>query len=587
MTANELREKYLEFFRSKEHALIPSASLVPENDPTVLFTTAGMHPLIPFLLGEEHPAGQRLVSCQRCIRTGDIEEVGDDTHLTFFEMLGNWSLGDYFKTEAIEWSWEFLTDQQWLGLSPDRICVSVFAGDETAKRDNDSAEIWKSLGIPEDRIYYFGKDKNWWGPAGQTGPCGPDTEMFFDTKKPCTLSRGDKCNPSCDCGRFVEIWNNVFMEYNKTAEGEFVELDQRNVDTGMGLERTLQVVNGLHSVYETKLFAPLMQLVQNEGTSYDEKTARIISDHIKAAVFIMADGVPPSNVEQGYIVRRLIRRAYRFGRQLGMPGEALSILGKKVIEIYSDAYPHLVENDKMIIKELNNEIEKFSKTLNQGLKIFQKEIKSKGQEGFSGKVAFDLYQTYGFPKELIKDELKTFKVELNEKEWAEAERAHRELSKKGAEKKFSGGLADHSEKVVRMHTATHLLHQALKDVLGDHVNQKGSNITQKRLRFDFTHHQKVTSEELKKVEDIVNEKIAAGLEVTKKILTPDEARAMGAVGLFESKYGDKVSVYQVGDYSKEFCGGPHVKNTKEIGKFKIKKEEASSAGVRRIKAVVE
>ncbi len=600
MTAEELRRKYIEFFRGKEHSLLPSASLVPENDPTVLFTTAGMHPLVPFLLGEKHPSGRRLVSCQRCIRTGDIDQVGDDIHLTFFEMLGNWSLGDYFKNEAIRWSWEFLTDKHWLGLNPERLCVSLFKGDETAKRDDESADIWRSLGMPENRIYYFGKEKNWWGPAGQTGPCGPDTEIFFDTQKPCALGRDEKCDPSCDCGRFVEIWNNVFMEYNKTADGQYKELAQRNVDTGLGLERTIQIANGLPTVYATKLFSPLMQIIKNESTAYDERLARIIADHIKASIFILADGVMPSNVEQGYVLRRLIRRSYRYGRQVGFDAETLILIGQKVIQIYSNTYLHLVEHEKTIIQQLEAELEKFSKSLDRGLKILTKELDTLGIFGlgknekaqygkkeFSGKIAFDLYQTYGFPKEMIAEELKTLGVRLNEAEWQAAEKAHQELSRHGAERKFSGGLSDHSEQVVRMHTATHLLHQALRDILGDHVFQKGSNITQKRLRFDFTQPKKMTDEEMKKVETLVNEKIRGGLEVVKKVVTPDEARQMGAIGLFGEKYGDKVSVYLIGDYSKEFCGGPHVKNTKEIGKFKIIKEEASSAGIRRIKAIIE
>ena len=587
MTADELRQKYIEFFREKEHAAIPYASLVPENDPTVLFTTAGMHPLVPFLLGQEHPAGRRLVDVQRCIRTNDIDLVGDDSHLTFFEMLGNWSLGDYFKPQAIEWSWEFLTSPHWLGLDPARISVSVFAGDGDAPRDEESAEMWKTVGVPQERIYFLGKNDNWWGPAGQTGPCGPDTEMFYDTGKPCTAGRGDDCSPTCSCGRFVEIWNDVFMEYNKTADGAYVSLDQRNVDTGMGLERTLQVITGRASVYETEVFIPLIALIRDRANQYHERSARIIADHLKASVFIIADGIIPSNVEQGYVLRRLIRRAYRQSRVIGLDQQVLTDLAQIVISLYEKTYPHLATQPEAIVQTIINELAKFSGTLTQGLKIFQKELSLHGQTMFSGKVAFDLYQTYGFPKEMVAEELQPYNISINEEEWQKAEAIHRELSRKGAEKKFTGGLADHGEREVRMHTATHLLHQALRDILGDHVFQKGSNITAERLRFDFSHSRKVTADELHRVEEIVNEKIEAGLPVVRTVVSIDEARDMGAIGLFGEKYGDTVSVYSIGEYSKEFCGGPHVANTRQIGHFKIVKEEASSAGVRRIKAVVQ
>ncbi|MFA5107212.1 MAG: alanine--tRNA ligase [Patescibacteria group bacterium] len=587
MTADELRQKYIEFFREKEHAAIPSASLVPENDPTVLFTTAGMHPLVPFLLGQEHPAGRRLVDVQRCIRTNDIDLVGDDTHLTFFEMLGNWSLGDYFKTQAIEWSWEFLTSPRWLGLDPARISVSVFAGDGDAPRDEESAEMWLTVGVPKERIYFLGKNDNWWGPAGQTGPCGPDTEMFYDTGKPCTAGRGDDCSPTCSCGRFVEIWNDVFMEYNKTADGAYVSLDQRNVDTGMGLERTLQVITGRASVFETEVFIPLIALIRERAKQYHERSARIIADHIKASVFIIADGVRPSNVDQGYVLRRLIRRAFRQSRIIELDQQAFTDLVLTVLDMYAVTYPHLTAQREDIIQTITAELVKFGSTLAQGLKIFQKELLLHGQTMFSGKVAFDLYQTYGFPKEMVAEELQPYNIAINEEEWQKAEAIHRELSRKGAEKKFTGGLADHGEREVRMHTATHLLHQALRDVLGDHVFQKGSNITAERLRFDFSHSRKVTPDELRQVEKIVNEKIEAGLPVVRTVVSIDEARDMGAIGLFGEKYGDTVSVYSIGDYSKEFCGGPHVANTRQIGHFKILKEEASSAGVRRIKAVVQ
>jgi alanyl-tRNA synthetase len=598
MNAHELRHKYLEFFKSKGHVVIPSAPLVPANDPTVLFTTAGMHPLVPFLMGETHPAGKRLVSVQRCIRTGDIDDVGDDTHLTFFEMLGNWSLGDYFKKEAIEWSWEFLTSSTWLGLNADRISVTVFTGDADAPRDDESAQVWQSLGMPKERIYYYGKADNWWGPAGQTGPCGPDTEMFFDTGKVCPKGKGEACEPNCGCGRFVEIWNNVFMQYHKTADGKFEPLKQPNVDTGMGVERTLAVVNGQDSVYQTEMLAPFMDVIRQNSVDADEKSLRIIIDHIKAAVFLIADGVVPSNKERGYVLRRLIRKSVRLAQAIKLQPGTLDELQQEIINLYNDAYPELFTDPDHNIQVLDTEVEKFAKTLGKGLKIFKKELESLSildvgrldsiildKAEFSGIIAFDLYQTYGFPKELILEELKG--IPINEAEWQQAESAHKSLSRQGAEQKFAGGLADHSDRVVRMHTATHLLHQALNDVLGSHVQQRGSNITDERLRFDFTHTQKVTPEELKQVEQIVNDKIIAAIPVEKRIISLAEARAMGATGLFGEKYGETVSVYLIGDYSKEFCGGPHVTNTKEVGHFKIQKEEASSAGIRRIKATVE
>ncbi|MBU0706813.1 alanine--tRNA ligase, partial [Patescibacteria group bacterium] len=540
MNAEELRKKYIEFFKEKGHAEIPSASLIPENDPSVLFTTAGMHPLVPFLLGEKHPSGNRLVNCQRCIRTSDIEYVGDDTHLTFFEMLGNWSLGDpdapdgvgagYFRKEAIEWSWEFLTDKKWLGLDKDKISVSVFQGDEDAPKDEESAKLWESVGIPKDRIFYYGKEDNWWGPAGKTGPCGPDTEMFFDTGKECKLDKGSGCQPSCPCGRYVEIWNDVFMEYNKTADGKYEPLKQKNIDTGMGLERTIQAVNGFENVYEIKLLAPLMQLVKNESEQHDEIKARIIVDHIKAAVILIGDGVKPSNLEHGYVVRRLIRRAYRLTKQLDIYNDTLLLLARKVIEIYSNTYKVLVENEKNILETLDVEINKFSKTLDRGLKIFQKELEAKGHQGFSGKVAFDLYQTYGFPKEMIADELRSLGTSINEQEWQEAEQGHKKLSRQGSDKKFAGGLAEQSEKTIRLHTATHLLHQALRNVLGDHVEQRGSNITEERLRFDFTHPEKISNDKLRRVEEIVNEKIKEEIPIDKKVMPIEEAKKLGAIG---------------------------------------------------------
>ncbi len=623
MTASELRSKYIEFFKTKGHTQIPSASLIPENDPTVLFTTAGMHPLVPFLLGQKHPAGQRIVNYQRCIRTSDIDLVGDDTHLTFFEMLGNWSFGDpsakdgigrkgYFKKEAIEWSWEFLTSKKWLELDPEKISVSVFAGDVVAPsnrlptrtwnpvpRDEESATIWRSVGVPDERIYYLGRDKNWWEPAGRTGSCGPDTEMFYDTGKQCTLGKGSKCDPSCDCGKFVEIWNDVFMQYNKVLVigkdmvRHYVPLKQKNVDTGMGLERTLAVLNGVKSVYETELFAPLVDLLIKRSSRFNEYSARIIADHIKTSVFLLADGVLPSNKDQGYVLRRLIRKVVREGRKLGVEGTINDELMEIVIGLYKDGYPFLAEKKKYVVDEFCKESLKFTKTLEKGNKFLQKEvplIKEKPER--AGQVAFDLYQTYGFPPEitfeiLTKEENVNLEQYMFNALYRDYLKAHQEKSRKGAEHKFAGGLADHSERVVRMHTATHLLHQALRDVLGPEVFQKGSNITSERLRFDLSFPRKVTSEELQKVEAIVNEQVQKDMIVTKKIIPLDEAKKLGAIGLFGEKYGDSVSVYIMGDYSKEFCGGPHVEHTGQVGKFKILKEEAVSAGVRRIKAVVQ
>jgi len=535
MTADELRKKFLEFFREKGHKIIPGASLIPENDPTVLFTTAGMHPLVPFLLGEKHPAGNRLVSVQKCIRTGDIDEVGDDVHLTFFEMLGNWSLGDYWKKEAIEWSWEFLTSSQWLGLDKDKISVSVFNGDEDAPFDKESFEIWKSLGIPEEKIAKLPKKDNWWGPAGKTGPCGPDTEIFFDG---------------------VEIWNDVFMEYNKNANGSYEPLKQKNVDTGMGVERTLAILNGYKSVYETELFAPLIK----ENT----RAERIVADHIKAAVFILAEGVEPSNIGRGYVLRRLIRRAVRYGYKTGLIDEIIKI------------YPELEKNKNFIEEQMKKEQEKFGKTLDRGLREFEK-----------GTDPFILFTTYGFPIELTEELAKEKGIEINLEKFNEQLKAHQELSRTASVGMFKSGLADHSEQTIKYHTASHLLLAALRHVLGAHVVQKGSNITVERLRLDFSHPQKMTPEEIKKTEDLVNEKIKENIPAVWEELSLEQAKEKGAMGVFENKYGEKVKVYTINNFSKEICSGPHVDSTGELGHFKITKEEASSAGIRRIKAILE
>jgi alanyl-tRNA synthetase len=600
MTTNEIRSKFLEFFKEKGHAVIPSASLIPENDPTVLFTTAGMHPLVPYLLGEKHPAGTRLADVQKCVRTGDIDEVGDNRHLTFFEMLGNWSLGDYFKRESITWSFEFLTSPRWLNLDPGRIYVTVFEGDADAPRDLESVGIWQeayqSRGIEarfNERIFAYPKDKNWWGPAGMTGPCGPDTEIFWDTGRTHDMRYGVDCHPNCDCGRFIEIWNNVFMEYNKTPGATFEPLAQKNVDTGMGLERVVAVLQGKSTVFETENFETLLATVGDiGGKKYGEneehdRAMRIIVDHIRTAAFMIGDprGITPSNVDQGYILRRLIRRAVRYGRQLGIDGFFTSKIAEKVIELFRDAYPELEKNRDRIIGELDAEEDKFMRTLQNGLREVEK-VKAQFEASpfIPGETAFYLYESFGFPKELTEE---TIGKKVDESEWEKAMKAHQDLSRQGAEKKFKGGLADHSWETTRLHTATHLLHKALRLVLGDHVEQKGSNITAERLRFDFSHPTKMTPEEIKKTEDLVNEAIARDLPVHFQEMTVDEAKSGGAIGLFEDRYGDKVKVYVVGDYSKEICGGPHVRHTAQVGRFKIQKEEASSSGIRRIKAVVE
>ncbi len=601
MTSKELRQKYIDFFKSKGHTEIPSASLIPENDPSVLFTTAGMHPLVPFLSGEKHPAGKRLVDYQKCIRTVDIDEVGDQWHLTFFEMLGNWSLGDYFKREALEWSWEFLTSPQWLGIPKERLAVTVFAGDEDAPFDEEAYNIWRELGVPEERIYKYGKQENWWGPAGETGPCGPDSEMFYITdKEPC----GPHCQPSCSCGRYVEIWNDVFMQYNKTAEGKYEPLEQRNIDTGMGVERVVAVLNGYQDNYQ-ELLKPLIQKIEQlsgkEYLSSQEvtKSMRIMADHLRAATFIMGDdlGIAPSNVDQGYVVRKLIRRAIRHGRMIGIQQNFTHQIGAVVIETMGDVYPELERNKKFVLDNFIAEEEKFMATLQKGLKVFKESIAELAsgtadqQKLISGKLAFDLYQTYGFPLELIKELANEQGFAVDEQGFAEEFKKHQEKSRTAAAGKFKGGLGDHSEMAIKYHTATHLLHAALRQVLGPHVVQRGSNITDERLRFDFSHGEKMTEEEKKRVEEIVNEQIAKDLPVSWQEMSLEEAKRKGAIGLFEHKYGDKVKVYTIGDeehpFSREICGGPHVERTGVLGHFRIKKEQASSAGVRRIKAVLE
>jgi alanyl-tRNA synthetase len=595
MTGSELRRKYIDFFKGKGHAEISGKSLIPENDPTVLFTTAGMHPLVPYILGEPHPAGKRLVDCQKCVRTDDIDEVGDTAHLTFFEMLGNWSLGDYFKEDAIAFSYEFLTSPKWLGFSPDLLSVTVFAGDAEVPPDHEAANVWKKVGIPEARIHFLGRKDNWWGPAGQTGPCGPDTEMFIDTLQPAC---GPDCKPGCHCGKYIEVWNDVFMQYNKTAEGQYLPLAQKTVDTGMGVDRTLAMFQGKKSVFETELFWPVIERLQEvSGKRYGaepviDTSFRIIADHLRSSVFIIGDdrGVKSSNLGQGYILRRLIRRAIRHARKLGMEGGFLGPLSGKVVSIYEDFYPELRERAAMIAEELTLEEGRFSETLQKGEHEFEKllpNLMKNPQKTIPGRVAFRLYDTYGFPIEITEELAREHGMSVDRAGFEEAFQKHQELSKAGGEKIFKGGLADHSEMTTKLHTATHLLHQALRTVLGPHVAQKGSNITVERLRFDFVHQKPMTEEEVRKAEAIVNEQIGRDLPVSMEIMSLEEARASGAIALFGEKYQEKVKVYTIGDFSKEVCGGPHVERTGTLGKFVIQKEQSSSAGVRRIRAVLE
>jgi len=591
MQANDLREKYLKFFSAKGgsafggegHKIIPSAPLIPENDPTVLFTTAGMHPLVPYLLGEKHPMGNRICNSQKCIRTCDIDEVGDATHLTFFEMLGNWSLGDYFKKEAIEWSFEFLTKE--LNIPLDKLAFTVFEGEEGTPKEVESFEIWRSLGVPEEHLAYLGRDDNWWGPAGASGPCGPDTEMFYWTGEnpaPVNFDPDDK--------KWVEIWNDVFMQYNKTAEGGFVELAQKNVDTGMGLERVAAILQGKDNVYGTELFTSIIEKISEiSGRPYqgNEKPFRIIADHIKAATFILAEGLAPSNIGRGYILRRLIRRAVRYGKLLGIEGEFTPEIAKTIVEMYLDVYPELKENQEFILSELQKEEKRFSDCLETGLKFFEKLPAGR----ISGKAAFDLYQNYGFPLEMIKELVKEQNRTVDEADFQEEMKKHQDLSRTASAGQFKSGLADNSEQTTKYHTATHLMLAALREVLGSKVEQKGSNITAERIRFDFSFDRKMTPEEIKKVEDLVNRKIQANLPVVCEEMPTEQAFEKGAVGVFGHKYADKVKVYSIGEEenvcSKEICAGPHVGSTGELGVFKIIKEEASSAGVRRVKAVLE
>ena len=592
MTADQLRDKYLKFFESKGHKIISGASLIPENDPTVLFTTAGMHPLVPYLLGEKHPSGTRLTDVQKCVRTGDIDAVGDTCHLTFFEMLGNWSLGDYFKKEAIEWSFEFLTRH--LGFAPEQISVTVFQGADNIPRDDESAAIWRGLGIPDSRIHALPKEDNWWGPAGATGPCGPDTEMFIDNGQPAC---GADCRPGCHCGKYVEIWNDVFMQYNKTAGGAYEPLKQHNVDTGMGVERTICMLSGYATVYDTELFAPLMAKIKELSTVLPEnpesatRAERIIADHMRTSVFILGDpkgGVKPGNVGANYVLRRLIRRSVRYAKMLGIAPGYTRALAEIVIDNYKHVYPELDRSRQTIIDELTAEEARFEKTLMAGQREFDKvaaALKQHGQTMLSGRTAFKLYDTYGFPLDFTRELAEEQGLSVDVNGYDAAFKKHQELSKQG-DATFKGGLADNSAVTTRLHTATHLLHKALQIVLGSHALQKGSNITPERLRFDFAHPEKMTPEQVKQVEDIVNEQIRRNLPVTVTTMTLEAAKSKGATALFTGKYDEQVKVYAAGDFSMEVCGGPHVENTGELGGFKILKEESSSAGVRRIKAVI-
>ena len=584
MKAIEIRNKYLNFFKNHGHVVIPSAPLIPENDPSVLFTTAGMQPLVPYLLGEPHPAGTRLTDYQKCVRTNDIDEVGDNRHLTYFEMLGNWSLGDYFKEESIQMSYDFLTKE--LGIPVEKLSVTCFAGDEDCARDEATASCWKKAGIPEERIYYFGKDDNWWI-AGETGPCGPDTEMFYDTGKPkCS----PECNPSCGCGKYVEIWNNVFMEFYKDENGKYSKLKQHNVDTGLGLERMTMLLEGKETPFETELFAPIMDKLVELQKVDNIASRRIVAEHLRSSMMIICDGGRPSNVDRGYILRRLIRRMVRHMNKLQISLDELSTLIDINVENLKEMYPALEANKETIKNVILEEKDKFVKTLEKGEKEFAKEVgqvKEQGENIVPGKVVFRLYDTYGFPPEVTEELATENGMKIDKEGFDKLFKEHQEKSRAGSEQKFKGGLASTGEMETKYHTATHLLNAALKQVLGSHVHQRGSNITAERMRFDFSHPAKMTDEEKQKTEDLVNEWITEAIPVEHLEMKKDDAIKMGAEAMFIEKYGDIVSVYKIGDVSIELCGGPHVSNTSELGHFKIKKEESSSSGIRRIKAILD
>ena len=582
MKAIEIRNKYLKFFEKHKHAIIPSASLIPENDPSVLFTTAGMQPLVPYLLGEKHPDGTRLTDYQKCVRTNDIDEVGDNRHLTYFEMLGNWSLGDYFKEESIAMSYEFLTKE--LGIPSEKISVTCFAGDEDCEKDIEVYKCWKKAGIPDERIYFFGKEENWWI-AGEEGPCGPDTEMYYDTGKPkCS----PECNPSCGCGKYIEIWNNVFMEFYKDKNG-YRKLEQRNVDTGLGLERMTMILQGKETPFEIEIFEPVMKELEKLQKIDSIESRRIIAEHLRSSIMIINDGGRPSNVDRGYILRRLLRRMTRHMNKLEIDLQELSNIIDISIDSLKELYPELEKNKETIKQVIITEKDKFIKTLQKGEKEFDKvanRTKNNNEEIIDAKTVFNLYETYGFPPEMTEELAQEAGLKVDMKNYQKLFKEHQEKSRMGSEAKFKGGLASTGEMEVKYHTATHLLNAALKQVLGSHVHQKGSNITPERLRFDFSHGAKMTDEEKKKVEDLVNEYIKQDIKVERLEMTKEEALKLGAEAMFLDKYGDEVTVYKIGDVSLEFCGGPHVERTGVLGTFKIKKEEASSSGVRRIKAIL-
>ena len=582
MTAIELRNKYLKFFEEHGHKIIPSAPLIPENDPSVLFNTAGMQPLVPYLLGQPHPEGKRLVDYQKCIRTNDIDEVGDNRHLTYFEMLGNWSLGDYFKEESIKMSFDFLTQE--LEIPVEKLSVTCFGGDETLDKDEESAKYWEKAGIPKERIYYL-KD-NWWI-AGETGPCGSDTEIFYDTGKPkCS----PECNPDCDCGKYVEIWNNVFMEFNKHEDGTITPLEQKNVDTGLGLERVNMILQGKETPYDTEIFEDIMKKLEELQKVYNIFSRRVVAEHLRSSMMIITDGGRPSNLDRGYVLRRLIRRMIRHMNKLQIDLNELANLIDLDIDVLKQMYPELDKNRGLIKNVIIEEKDKFVKTLIHGEREFEKEfekIKKAGKDIVEGKVVFRLYDTYGFPPEVTADLAKENNLKIDLDGFKELFKQHQEKSRAGSEQKFKGGLASTGEIETKYHTATHLLNAALKQVLGSHVHQRGSNITHERMRFDFSHDAKMTPEEKQQTEDLVNKWIEQAIPVEKLEMKKDDAIAQGAEAMFIEKYGDIVTVYKIGDVSLELCGGPHVSNTKELGHFKIKKEESSSSGVRRIKAILE
>ena len=595
LTSETLRQLYLKFFESKGHKIIPSASLIPENDPTVLFTTAGMHPLVPYLLGEKHPEGARLTDVQKGVRTGDIDEVGDSSHCTFFEMLGNWSLGDYFKAEMIPWSFEFLTSPDYLGIPVEDIAVTCFAGDNDCPKDEESAQLWRKCGVLPENIYFLPKSGNWWGPAGITGPCGPDTEMHIIRNREEADKLGKYDFDNAPSGTFLEIWNDVFMQYNKTADGAYEPLKQRNVDTGMGLERTLCILNGKSSVYETDIFERAIEKIESlTGRKYGEnaevtRAFRVVLDHVRTATFMIGDvkGIVPSNNDQGYILRRIIRRAVRFGRNIGLPQGSLKEVAATIVDKYADVYTELVKNSSKIYEELEKEETKFSKTLQQGIREFEKAVSALSDGGeIDGVMAFHLYDTYGFPVEITEEMAREKGLTVDVKGYEAAFAEHQAKSRAGSEQKFACGLADHKEQTTNLHTATHLLHAALKKVCSPEIEQRGSNITEERLRFDFNFSRKLTPEEVAEVERLINEQIALDVPVVMKEMTLEEAKIEGFTGLFESKYGERVKTYSIGEFSKEICGGPHAEHTGLLGKFKIAKQENVSAGVKRIKAVL-